>query len=124
MVLISVTDTLLIMINLTNILVNRRMKELLVMKVNGFSAGQVSGYLLRETMLINLAGMVLGLIAGILMSGMIVQSIESDYVMYLRSVSVISWCISIGINGVLCVVINYISFKKVRKTPLTEITRY
>ena len=124
MVIISVTDTLLIMINLTNILVNRRMKELLVMKVNGFSAEQVKGYLLRETMLINVAGIVLGLIAGILMSGSIIRSIESDYTMYIRTVSILSWGISIAINGVLSFVINHVSFKNIEKTPLTDIMKY
>ena len=64
------------------------------------------------------------LLAGILMSGSIIRSIESDYTMYIRTVSILSWGISIAINGVLSFVINHISFKNIEKTPLTDIMKY
>ena len=124
MVIISAIMTFVIIINLNNILVNRRMKELLIMKVNGFSNKQVIGYLLRETMLVNLLGIVLGVGTGLLMNAPLVKGIEPNVVMYIRSISLFAWGISAGINVVFGLVINSVSFRKVGKVPLTDITKY
>ena len=124
MVLISAVMTFVIVINLNNILVNHRMKELLVMKVNGFSKRQVIGYLLRETMLINVIGILLGLAIGVVMNGLLVKGIEPDAVMYIRSVSFFAWGISAGVNILFALIINTISFRKVGKVPLTDISKY
>ena len=124
MVLISAVMTFVIVINLNNILVNHRMKELLVMKINGFSKRQVIGYLLRETMLINVIGILLGLAIGVVMNGLLVKGIEPDAVMYIRSVSFFAWGISAGVNILFALIINTISFRKVGKVPLTDISKY
>ena len=124
MLLISLIIMFVIMINLNNILVNRRMKELLIMKINGFSNNQVIGYLLRETLLVNLIGIVLGIGIGIAMNGMQVRGVEPEAVMYVRSVSLLAWGLSAGINILTAGIINAISFRKVGKIPLTDITKY
>ncbi len=124
MVLIAGIMTFMIVINLNSILVNRRMKELLIMKVNGFANKDLVGYLLRETILINVVGILIAIGLGVTMNPLLIQEIEPSIVMYIRSVSVFSWVSACVINIVFSVIINAISFRKVGKIPLMDITKY
>ena len=125
-ILVSLSTIIIFVVltNLTNILINHRMKELLVMKVNGFSKDQVYGYLLRETIVITVMGLVLGVGAGLAMHGIVIHTTELVALMYDRNISPMPWIISAGMNIVFSLVIIAISFRKVGKTHLTDIAKY
>ena len=61
---------------------------------------------------------------GVVMNGLLVKGIEPDAVMYIRSVSFFAWGISAGVNILFALIINTISFRKVGKVPLTDISKY
>lgn len=125
-IFISIATALvfLIMTNLSNILVNRRMKELLIMRVNGFSMKQVVGYLVRETAFTTVCGIVLGVAAGIPFSGQLVRSLSTPATALSDAVVPAAWVISAALSILFAVIINAIAFRKVGKTRLTKITEY
>jgi putative ABC transport system permease protein len=124
MVVLSLLMSLMIMINLTNILVEHRMKELLIMRVNGFYFRQVIGYLLRESAFVTGLGLIIGIIVGVPFSTALVRGFEGRSAMYIRTPYVWVWAVSILFNLLFAVVIDSIAFRKVKKQPLTNIMFY
>ena len=113
-----------ILLNLSNILVAHRMRELLTMRVNGFSNSQVIGYLVREIFVTTSLGLGLGLLIGIPVALGIIRNVESNGFMFLRLVYPMAWVLSIACNVVFALVINSVAFQKIKKVPLTDITKY
>ena len=124
MIIISGIVTFTVMINLTSIMVNRRMKELLTLRVNGYSKKQVIGYLLAETMLINIVGIAVGVIIGIFMNKPLIMGVEAHVVRYIRTATVYAWGGAALLNVVFAFLFNLISFRKVGKMKLTDISKY
>ena len=123
-VAIATALVFLIMTNLANILVNRRMKELLIMRVNGFSMKQVVGYLVRETAFTTICGIVLSVAAGIPFSRQLIRTLSTTTVSLSDTVAPVAWVISVALSILFAVIINAISFRKVGKTPLIRIAEY
>ena len=128
MVILVIVLSFLLMIfvslNLSNILVLHRMRELLTMRVNGFSNGQVIGYLAREMALITALGILLGIIAGIPFTAMLIPNMEGAGIMFAREIYPPGWLMAAISSAGFSVVINAIAFRKVGKIPLTDISKY
>jgi len=120
----SVLLSFMILLNLSNILVAHRMRELLTMRINGFSNMQVIGYLVREVVLTGLLSIIIALSVGIPLTSVIIKSLETDAFMFVREPFAIAWIASVLINTLFSVTINYIAFRNVKKIPLTEINRF
>ncbi|SFP51557.1 putative ABC transport system permease protein [Butyrivibrio proteoclasticus] len=123
-IIFSIMLTFMILLNLSNILVAHRMRELLTMRVNGFYNSQVIGYLVREVLLTSILSVVIALSLGVPLTGIIIKNLETDAFMFVRSPFVLAWASSVLINALFSVVINTIAFRKINTVPLTSITRY
>ncbi len=113
-----------ILLNLSNILVLHRMRELLTMRVNGFSHPQVVGYLAREMIFTTVIGAVLGIISGVPGSAFIVTRLEANAVMFVREPYPFAWVLGTFLCFLFAAGINAIAFRKVGITPLTDINKY
>ena len=121
-IVISMLMSILILINMTNILVDRRLGELLIMRVNGFYQKQVIGYLLRESALVTCFGIFIGLVTGVPFSTVLIKSFEGERSMYIRSPYVWVWIVAVLFNLIFAALIDFISFRKIKDVPLTNIT--
>ena len=123
-IIFSILLSFMILLNLSNILVAHRMRELLTMRVNGFSNSQVIGYLVREVLLTGVISITIGLALGVPLTGVIIKNLETDAFMFVREPFVLAWLSSVMINVLFSVTINLIAFRKVGKVPLTDINKY
>lgn len=78
LVLVSVLLALVILYNLTNINVAERIRELSTIKVLGFYDREVSLYIYRETIVLSVIGIILGLISGHALHTVIIRKIGND----------------------------------------------
>ena len=111
-----------VLANLTNIFVSRRRKELIIMRVNGFSTKQCIGYLIRETLTTAILGFIFAVILGGLISRMLVGMIEQPDTMLDRAFQPGSWVTAIILEAIFASTINFFVFRKVRKLKVTDIT--
>jgi putative ABC transport system permease protein len=123
-IVFSVILSFMILLNLSNILVAHRMKELLTMRVNGFSNANVIGYLVREVLATEVLSVGIALALGLTLSGKIIASVETDAFMFVREPYALAWTASVIINILFAVTINFIAFRNVNKVPLTDINKY
>ena len=87
LVLVSVLLAIVILYNLTNINVAERIRELSTIKVLGFHNKEVTLYIYRETIVLSLVGIVLGLIAGYYLHQFLIQMISPATILFYPRVS-------------------------------------
>ena len=117
----AILISFMILTNLSNIFLNRRKTELSVMRVNGFSIKQAKSYLTRETIITTIAGLILGVALGAVITPPIITMIQQKDVQYVNIFHTIAWVIAVGIEGVFAVLINSVVFNKVKKLNLRDI---
>lgn len=87
LVLVATLLAIVILYNLTNINLVERVRELSTIKVLGFHPREVTLYIYRETIILSLLGIVLGLIAGNQLHSFIINRIGSNNIMFMPTVS-------------------------------------
>ncbi|MEW4355288.1 FtsX-like permease family protein [Streptococcus pneumoniae] len=87
LVCLSVLLGLVILYNLTTINVAERIRELSTIKVLGFYQNEVTLYIYRETIVLSIIGMVVGLWCGKLLHEVLLQMIASDTTLFPQLVS-------------------------------------
>ena len=121
---LAILIVFMVLTNLSNIFVQGKMKELLIMRANGFSKAQVNGYLLSETVVTTVTGLVLGTLAGIPFAALMVRMCESDKMTMVRSPFVLAWVIAVSAGALFAFIINAMAFKKTGKIKVIDITKY
>ena len=114
---------LLILVNLTQILVSRRMKELLLMRVNGFSIRQVRTYLFREILYVTLPGILLGIAGGIPFTLFMLRRISTMKITLVVQTVWYAWVIAAVLCAVLAFIVFRIAFRKVWQASLVSIPK-
>ena len=117
----AIMMSIFILTNLTNIFISRRRKELIVMRVNGFSQRQCIGYLVRETLTTSILGFVLAIIMGSAIGLFMVRLLEEPTSMLDRSIQPMAWVIAVLMEGVFAFCIDAWVFRKVKDLKVTEI---
>lgn len=110
-----------VLLNLTDTFFMQKKRELIIMRINGFTGGELVGYLLRETVFTTAIGILLGIVAGCGIGYYIVRSVELPYTQFDRSIDFAAWIFAAGITALFAVVINAIVLRKVKQLKLTDI---
>ena len=110
-----------VLMNLTNIYIMQKKRELTVMRINGFTVKEVIGYVLRETVITTLLGILLGIAIGSGIGYKIVRSLEQSFVQFDRSVAVSAWAIGAAMTVLFTVIVNIIALRKVKNLKLTDV---
>lgn len=82
--------TLVILLNLADINISERTRELASIKVLGFYDKELSSYVFRENIISAALGIASGLILGIFLESFVIVTAETDAVMFLRGLA--PWC--------------------------------
>lgn len=118
---LAILMSIFVLANLTNIFVSRRRKELVIMRVNGFSMQQGIGYLMRETLTTTLIGFVVAILLGGTISRWLVGMIEQPDLMLDRRFIWSAWMWAVLLEGLFSFTINAWVFRKVRNIKVTDI---
>ena len=79
---VSILLAVVILYNLTNINVAERIRELSTIKVLGFLNKEVTMYIYRETILLSVLGMVVGILFGRVLHRVIIETVAPGFVMF------------------------------------------
>lgn len=121
-VLIIAAGTLAIIVlyNLTNINICERKKEMATLKVLGFHEREVASYIYRETNILCLIGIALGLLLGIWLHHFVILTAEIDSVMFGRSVYAMSFVYATAVTIFFMALVDLIMLKKLRGIDMVE----
>lgn len=118
MFVLTIMSTLLaivILYNLTNINMVERVREISTVKVLGFLNKEATMYIYRETVVLSIIGIVLGLISGKLLHDFIIAYVAPPHVMFTPNIELWGYIVpSIAVIGILCVLCVYVN-RMIRK---------
>ena len=120
LVLVSVLLAIVILYNLTNINVAERIRELSTIKVLGFHNKEVTLYIYRETMVLSLVGIVLGLVAGYYLHQFLIQMISPATILFYPRVSWEVYALPIVAVTVILALLGLFVNHRLRKVDMLE----
>lgn len=110
-----------VLLNMTNIYIMGKMREITIMRINGFTTGEVIGYISRETVLTTIMGILAGVVLGCATAYRIVRSMEQPFIQFDRSISWMSVLLGVLITIAFTVAVNFIALRKIRYLKLADI---
>ena len=120
LVLVSVLLAIVILYNLTNINVNERIRELSTIKVLGFHNKEVTFYIYRETMVLSLVGIILGLVSGFYLHRFLIQMISPATILFYPQVAWEVYALPIGAVLLILILLGFFVNHHLRKVDMLE----
>ena len=97
-----------VLYNLTNINIKERTNEIATIKVLGFYPKEVNDYIFRENKVLTIIGSLVGCLLGIMLHQFIIQTVEVEFMMFVRTIRPISFVYAIVITYLFTLIINFI----------------
>ncbi|MFV0395689.1 MAG: ABC transporter permease [Coprobacillaceae bacterium] len=97
-----------VLYNLTNINIKERTNEIATIKVLGFYPKEVYDYIFRENKVLTIIGALVGCALGGILHQFILQTVEMDFIMFVRSIRPISFVYAFVLTYVFTIIINFI----------------
>ena len=112
--------TFVVMLNLTNINIGERMRELATLRVLGFYDKEMYDYIFRENKALSVIGAFVGLVFGKIMHLFVIRTCEVDMVMFVRSAKPLSYVYAFALTIVFSLIVNLLMRPKVRAIDMVE----
>lgn len=109
-----------VLYNLQNVNISERIRELATIKVLGFYDKEVYSYVTRETVLLTIIGIALGLVGGYFLNSFILGTCEIDMLRFNRVVNPISYIYSIAITAGFSIIVNIVTYFSLKKINMIE----
>ena len=120
LIVLSGSLSFVILYNLSYINITERKREIATLKVLGFTDKEVDNYIIKENIILTILGIVLGLLFGIFLTNIIVDTIEISQVRFLHLISKSSFIItSLFIMG-FTIIVNIITHYTLKKIDMIE----
>lgn len=110
-----------VLMNLTNIYIMQKKRELTVMRINGFTTKEVISYVTRETVLTTILGILLGFGAGSLVGYRIIRALEQSFIQLERGVCFPAWGYAAAMTLFFALIVNIVALRKVKDLKLTDV---
>lgn len=120
LVLVSVLLAIVILYNLTNINVAERIRELSTIKVLGFHNKEVTLYIYRETIILSLVGMIVGLVSGFYLHQFLIQMIAPGTFRFQPQVGWEVYLIPVLAVGIILTILGFFVNHYLRKVDMLE----
>ena len=112
--------TFVVMLNLTNINIGERMRELATLRVLGFYDKEMYAYIFRENNALSVIGAFVGLLFGKIMHLFVIRTCEVDMVMFVRSAKPLSYVYAFALTIVFSLIVNLLMRPNVRAIDMVE----
>ena len=109
-----------VLYNLTNINIQERKSEIATIKVLGFYPREVYDYVFRENLILSAIGSIVGLGIGKVLHMFIINAVEVEVAMFIRSVNLMSYVYAIIITMIFTYLIDFGMRKVLKNIDMVE----
>jgi len=120
LIVLSAMLAFVVLYNLATINISERRREIATLKVLGFYDGEVDGYISRETVILSVIGILLGLVLGIFLSRAVVNTIEVDKARFLNVLKPKSFVFSAVMSAVFSLAVAFITHFRLKRIDMIE----
>ena len=111
---------LVVLYNLLNANISERIRELATIKVLGFYDREVYSYIARETIILTVIGILIGLVGGYFLTMYILRTCELDITMFDPHVEVLSYVLGVVITVFFAIIVNIVTYFSLKKIDMIE----
>ena len=104
-----------VLYNLANVNISERIRELATIKVLGFYDKEVYNYISRETVLLTIMGIALGLVAGYFLNYYIIGTCEINMLRFAKVINPLSYLYAVLITVAFTLIVNLITYFALKK---------
>ena len=104
-----------VLYNLSNINIGERIRELATIKVLGFYDREVYDYVTRETIILTIIGILLGLVVGYFLNFYILGTCEINILRFEKVIHPISYLYATAITLVFSIIVNIVTYFALKK---------
>lgn len=109
-----------VLYNLTTINISERTREIATLKVLGFHDREVSGYVYRETLVLTIFGILIGMGLGVLLNQFVMTVAETDEILFVKDIYGMSYVYTFLIMTLFTVVVQFITYFILKKINMID----
>ena len=109
-----------VLINLTQVNISERIREIATLKVLGFRQGEVESYLFKEILILSFIGALAGMPLGIAEHHFIMNIISMEMMMFGRNIKPLSFVYGVGITIVFTLIVLVMTKGSLRRIEMIE----
>ena len=111
---------LVVLYNLLNANISERIRELATIKVLGFYDKEVYSYIGRETIILTILGILLGLVGGYFLTIFILKTCELDMLMFDSKIQILTYVLGVVITIFFATIVNIVTYFSLKKIDMIE----
>jgi len=119
-ILVAAMLAFVVLLNLTNINIAERMREIATIEVLGFRDKETSAYIYRENFVVTFIAALIGIALGVPLHSYLCFSIEGDGIMMPREISPLSFVLSLAMTMLFAAAVALVTSGKLRKINMIE----
>ncbi len=109
-----------VLVNLTEVNISERLREIATLKVLGFNNKEVNGYIFKELFLLTIFGAILGMPLGKMEQRLVMTVIDMEMVMFGNNIRPISYLYSFAITLAFALIVMLFMSRQLRKIQMVE----
>ncbi|MGN0633001.1 MAG: FtsX-like permease family protein [Oscillospiraceae bacterium] len=118
---LSAVMALLVLLNQITMHINRKARELAVMRINGYTMSETKAYVYKDNIILTLLGLILGSGFGIVLSYIVVRIIETGANRYVRTPNIPACLYACAVGALFALIVNLIALRKIKRLNLTNV---
>ncbi len=118
---LSVVMALMVLLNQIVMHINRKARELAVMRINGYTLKETKAYIYKDNIVLTSIGLILGCGVGMVLSNIVIRIMEREPSSYVYTPNWTAYLIACGVGALFSLGVNLIALRKINKLNLTHV---
>lgn len=119
---LSAVMALLVLLNQIVMHINRKARELAVMRINGYTMKETKAYVYKDNIVLTALGLIMGSGFGIVLSYVVVRIIETGANRYVRTPNIPACLYACAVGALFALIVNLIALRKIKNLNLTNVS--
>lgn len=119
---LSAVMALLVLLNQISMHINRKARELAVMRINGYTMKETKAYVYKDNIILTILGLILGSGFGLVLSYVVVRIIETGANRYVRTPNIPACFYACAVGALFALIVNLIALRKIKHLNLTNVS--
>ncbi|MGN0578265.1 MAG: ABC transporter permease, partial [Ruminiclostridium sp.] len=119
---LSAVMALLVLLNQITMHINRKARELAVMRINGYTLKETKAYVYKDNIVLTIMGLILGSGFGIVLSYIVICIIETGANRYVRTPNIPACLYACAVGALFALIVNLIALRKIKRLNLTNVS--
>ena len=120
LILAAAALAMVVLLNLANINITERRRELATLRVLGFFDRETRSYIFRESIWLTALGIIAGLGLGVLLHRFVISTAEVNLVMFGKTIEAISYVYAMALSALFAIIANLLMVPKLRAIDMVE----